>query len=121
IMHAERLGLAARDRAIVALVSRYHRKAGPSRRHEELGQLDPEDQAIVRRVSAVLRVADGLDRGHTSSVDHMTVTLLDDRCVIRAYPRIKAADLSLEIWGAERKADVLAKALGMDVVIAAGL
>jgi len=121
IMHAERLGLAARDRAIVALVSRYHRKGGPSRRHAEFSQLDPDDQQIVRRVSAVLRVADGLDRGHTSSVDHMTVTLLEDRCVIRAYPRIKAADLSLEVWGAERKADVLARELGMEVVIAAGL
>lgn len=121
IMHAERLGLAPRDRAIVALVSRYHRKAGPSRRHEELQQLDPDDQHIVRRVSAVLRVADGLDRGHTSSVDHVTATLLEDRCVIRAYPRIKATDLSLEVWGAERKADVLAKELGRDVVIAAGL
>jgi len=121
IMHAERLGLAARDRAIVAVASRYHRKRGPSRRHEEFAALDDADQDVVRRVSALLRVADGLDRGHTASVDRVTVTMLDDRCVVRAYPRVQGADLSLEVWGAERKCDVLARALGRDVVIASGL
>ncbi len=121
IMNAERLGLGPRDRALVALISRYHRKGGPSRKHPEFAALDDADQQVVRRVSALLRVADGLDRGHTASVDRLTVTLLADRCVIRAYPRLKGADLSLEVWGAERKQDVLARALGREVVIAAGL
>jgi exopolyphosphatase/guanosine-5'-triphosphate,3'-diphosphate pyrophosphatase len=121
IMHAERLGLAARDRALVALISRYHRKSGPSRRHRDFAALDPADQDVVRRVSALLRVADGLDRGHTASVNRVTVTLLDDRCVIRAYPRLGGADLSLEVWGAARKRDVLEKELNRDVVIAAGI
>lgn len=121
ITHAERLGLGARDRALVALISRYHRRKGPSRKHDDFAALTPEDQAIVRRVSGLLRVADGLDRGHTAAVDRVTVTALDDRCVIRAYPRLQGADVSLEIWGAERKCDVLAKALKREVVVAAGI
>jgi exopolyphosphatase/guanosine-5'-triphosphate,3'-diphosphate pyrophosphatase len=121
IMHAERLGLAARDRTLVALISRYHRKSGPKRWHEEFAALDRDEQAIVRRLSGVLRVADGLDRGHTASVDRVMATLLEDRCVIRAWPRVQGTDLSLELWGAGRKSDVLAKALDRDVVIAAGL
>ena len=36
-----------------------------------------------------------------------SVTLLEDRCVIRAFPRLQGADLSLEVWGADRKKDVL--------------
>jgi exopolyphosphatase/guanosine-5'-triphosphate,3'-diphosphate pyrophosphatase len=121
IMHADRMGIGVRDRTLVALVSRYHRKRGPSRRHEEFAALDPDDQQIVRRLSGLLRVADGLDRGHTASVDRLTVTLLDDRCVIRAYPRLQGADLSLEVWGADRKKDVLEKGLGREVVVAAGI
>lgn len=121
ISHAERIGLGARDRALVALISRYHRKGGPSRKHEEFARLSENDQAVVRRVSAVLRVADGLDRGHTASVERVTTTRLDDRLVIRAYPRFQGADISLEVWGADRKSDVLAKALGSDVVVATGL
>ncbi len=119
IMHAERLDLSARDRALVALVSRYHRKKGPSRKHPEFAALSPEDQATVRRLSALLRVADGLDRGHTSNVDRIIGTLTPDELVIEVAPRVVGADLSLECWGAERKSDVLAKVLQRDVVIRA--
>jgi exopolyphosphatase/guanosine-5'-triphosphate,3'-diphosphate pyrophosphatase len=121
IMHADRLGIGLRERTLVALISRYHRKKGPSRKHEEFAALQDDDQQIVRRLSGLLRVADGLDRGHTASVDRMTVTLLGDRCIIRAYPRLQGADLSLEVWGADRKKDVLEKGLGRDVVVAAGI
>ncbi len=38
IMHADRLPLSPRDRAIVALASRYHRKSGPKKKHEEFGE-----------------------------------------------------------------------------------
>ena len=117
IMHAERLNLSARDRLLVALISRYHRKKGPSRKHEEFAALAPEDQAIVRRMSALLRVADGLDRGHTASVERVTVSLAPERVQLDVTPRVSGADLSLECWGAERKSDVLAKALDREVRI----
>ena len=121
ITHAERIGLGARDRALVALISKYHRKSGPSWRDDEFVLLSDEDQGVVRRVSGLLRIADGLDRGHTASVERVTATLLDGRCVVRAYPRLKGADISLEIWGADRKSGVLAKVLKREVVIAAGI
>ncbi|MES2123246.1 MAG: Ppx/GppA phosphatase family protein [Gemmatimonadota bacterium] len=121
IMHAERIGLGARDRALVALISRYHRKSGPSRKHDEFAQLSAGDQAIVRRVSGLLRVADGLDRGHTASVERVTADFDGDELTIRAYPRLQGADISLEIWGAGKKADVLGKALRADVLIEAGI
>jgi exopolyphosphatase/guanosine-5'-triphosphate,3'-diphosphate pyrophosphatase len=120
IMHADRLNLSADDRALVALVSRYHRRKGPSRKHPEFAVLSDADQAVVRRMSALLRVADGLDRGHTSNVADATTTLTDSQVVIEVTPRAPKADLSLEIWGAGRKADVLEKLLGREVVIRAG-
>lgn len=121
IMHADRLGLGGRDRALVALISRYHRKRGPSRKHEEFARLPKGDQAIVRRLSGVLRVADGFDRGHTAAVDRLTVTLSKGKCTIQASPRLHAADVALEIWGAERKADVLAKVLDREIVLESGI
>jgi exopolyphosphatase/guanosine-5'-triphosphate,3'-diphosphate pyrophosphatase len=120
IMNAERLNLSARDRAIAALVSRYHRKSGPTRKHEEFDALAAEDQLVVRRLSALLRVADGLDRGHTAIVEKLQVELTDDRCTIRAAPRYLDADISLEVWGADRKKDVLEKELDREVVILQG-
>jgi len=119
IMHAERLDLSARDRALVALVSRYHRKKGPGRKHPEFAALNAEDQGVVRRMSALLRVADGLDRGHTSNVDRVKVGLAPEEVVIEVAPRVAGADLSLECWGAERKSDVLARLMQRDVIIRA--
>lgn len=120
ITHAERIGLGARDRALVALISRYHRKSGPSRKHAEFARLSEADQAIVRRVSGLLRLADGLDRGHTASVERVTTTVTDEQLTVRAYPRLQNADISLEVWGADKKSDVLAKVLELDVVVAPG-
>ena len=117
IMHAERLGLSARDRALVALISRYHRRTGPRRKHPEFASLSSVDQGIVRRVSALLRVADGLDRGHTAAVESVATELTPKELVIRIAPRLAGADLGLECWGASRKADVLAKLLQRDVVL----
>ena len=75
ITHAERLGLAPRERGLVALISRYHRQTGPRKKHPEFAALPLEDQAIVRRLSGILRVADGLDRGHSAAVDTVTAKL----------------------------------------------
>jgi len=117
IMHADRLHFPARERLIVALLSRYHRKSGPSRGDEDYASLTPEDRALVRRLSGILRVADGLDRGHTAIVESLTTAVTDDQLIVSVVPRFAGADLALECWGATRKADVLAKALRRDVEI----
>ena len=71
----------------------------------------------MRRLSGILRVADGLDRGHAAMVDHITTRLTKDQLSIKVAPKTSGADLSLEVWGAARKADVLEKVLGRQVVI----
>lgn len=116
ILHADRLNFTARDRYLVALISRYHRRKGPSRKHEEFTRLQFEEQQLVRRMAGLLRIADGLDRGHTSAVERVTTRLTADKLTIRAIPKHRGADLSLECWGATRKGNVLAKLLGREVV-----
>jgi exopolyphosphatase/guanosine-5'-triphosphate,3'-diphosphate pyrophosphatase len=118
IMHAERLNFTSRDRYLVALISRYHRRNGPSLKHPEFAQISGEEQDIVRRMCAILRIADGLDRGHTSAVERVTTRLTSDRLTIRAVPKQRGANLELECWGAARKSDVLAKLLGRKVLVA---
>ena len=120
ITHAERLGLSPRDRELVALVSRYHRRTGPRRKHPEFAALPPGDQDIVRRLSGVLRVADGLDRGHSAAVETVTARLDDKALTLTVSPTTPGIDLGLECWGASRKADVLAKLLQRDIVVTAG-
>ena len=73
---------------------------------------------MVRRLSGLLRVADGLDRGHTAAVaERRHHARTRDALVLRVAPRLAGADLDLERWGAARKADVLAKLLKRRVEI----
>jgi exopolyphosphatase/guanosine-5'-triphosphate,3'-diphosphate pyrophosphatase len=115
ITHAERLGLAPRERELVALISRYHRRTGPRKKHPEFAALPPGDQAVVRRLSAILRVADGLDRGHSAAVETVKAELGDEALVLTVAPGRVQSDLGLECWGGSRKADVLGKLLRRDV------
>ena len=120
ILHADRLSLGSRDRMLVALISRYHRKKGPSQKQSEFARLSEADQETVCRLSGILRVADGLDRGHAAMVDHITTRLTKDQLSIKVAPKKSGADLSLEVWGASRKSGVLEKVLGRQVVISIG-
>lgn len=117
ILNAERLNLTSRDRYLVALISRYHRRKGPSGKHLEYTRLASDEQDIVRRLAGVLRVADGLDRGHTSAVERVTTRVTKGKLTIRAVPKHRGTDLELECWGATRKSDVLAKELRREVVV----
>jgi len=121
IMHADRIGLGARERGLVALVSRYHRRRGPKKSDPPFAALPPDDQALVRRVTGLLRVADGLDRGHTAVVEQVVAELTRKKLVLRIAPRRAGANMALEGWAARRKADVLQKVLGRKITITASL
>jgi exopolyphosphatase/guanosine-5'-triphosphate,3'-diphosphate pyrophosphatase len=117
IAHAESLPFTPRERVLVALISRYHRKRSPSKKQLEFAALEAEDRALVRRLSALLRVACGLDRSHVSAVEAMRLRMMPDRLLIDVVPRLVSTDLKLELWGAQRKADLLGKLLGREVVV----
>jgi len=119
ILHAEALPLDPVQRLLVAVVSRYHRRSPPSKKHPEFAALKPEERVRVRRLAAILRVADGLDRGHVSAVESVRVRMLPGRAFLDVTPRLVSTDLKLELWGARRKADLLEKLLKRHVVVRA--
>lgn len=101
VEHSDLMGLSPELRIVVGCVARYHRRAPPSPKHPSYGALGAEDQRRVRKLSAILRVADALDRGHRSKVEKLDVKVRARDVVVRATGR---EDLSLEVWTAERKA-----------------
>lgn len=119
IVHAEELPLSPEERELVGQVSRYHRKALPTKRHAPFAALGAEDRRRVRRLAALLRVADGLDRGHVAAVDRLRVRLTDARLHIGVVPRAGVSTLELEVWSGGRKADLLADLFGVEAVVEA--
>jgi exopolyphosphatase/guanosine-5'-triphosphate,3'-diphosphate pyrophosphatase len=100
IRESDIVGLGDEEREIVALCARYHRRAHPSPRHYGWGGLTAEDQQKVRKLSAILRVADGLDRSHQGKVADVEVAI--DR---------KAVDL-LPVLGADVESNLVLERLG---------
>jgi exopolyphosphatase / guanosine-5'-triphosphate,3'-diphosphate pyrophosphatase len=118
ITHAELLGMTPTEQVIIANVARYHRGAEPSRAHENFGPLSSADRARVKRLAAILRVADGLDRGHTAAVADVRVRWLDRALRIIPVP-VDGASIRLELWGASRKSDLLSEIAGTPLEIVA--
>jgi exopolyphosphatase/guanosine-5'-triphosphate,3'-diphosphate pyrophosphatase len=117
ILHADFLGMTPQEQVAVANVARYHRGAPPKKAHENYGRLDRALRRRIRRLAALLRVADGLDRGHSGAVDHVEVTCEKKRVRLRVVPVPEATSLRLETWGAERKADLLAALLDAEIEV----
>jgi len=117
ILHAELLGMTPAQRVMVANVARYHRGAAPSREHRGYAGLDRQLRRRIKRLAAILRIADGLDRGHACAVEDVSVNLTRSELRIRAVPVSDSYDLRLELWGASRKAGLLEEVLGVPIQI----
>jgi exopolyphosphatase/guanosine-5'-triphosphate,3'-diphosphate pyrophosphatase len=114
ISHAELLGMTPAEQILIANVARYHRGAEPRRSHGNFGPLNAADRARVRRLAAILRVADGLDRGHTAAVADVRVRWLDRALRLIPVPA-EGASIRLELWGASKKSGLLSKIAGVPV------
>jgi exopolyphosphatase/guanosine-5'-triphosphate,3'-diphosphate pyrophosphatase len=117
IVHAELLGISPSEQVVIANVARYHRGAPPKRKHRNFGELDRNLRDQVERLSAILRVADGLDRGHVGSVGDVRVRWLQRAIRITPTAAKNAGALRLELWGAHRKSQLLAGVAGVPVEI----
>ncbi len=118
ILHAELLGMSPTEQVIVAHVARYHRGSPPDRRkHPEYAALPKGTRIRVKRLSALLRIADGLDRGHVAAVERLKVRWMERALRITPVAAPRAKSLRLELWGAARKSQLLADLIGSPVEI----
>jgi exopolyphosphatase/guanosine-5'-triphosphate,3'-diphosphate pyrophosphatase len=109
IVAEPRLPFERRERQIVALIARYHRKALPQAEDKYFGGLDEVDQRRVEVLAGILRVADGLDRSHDNAVQAIYCRV-SARCIEVGYRAEGRAEI--EIAAAEKKADLLERVFG---------
>ncbi|HUT26702.1 MAG TPA: YfcE family phosphodiesterase [Methanomassiliicoccales archaeon] len=74
IMEAE-LPLDRRDQMMVACISRYHGCRSPRENDRVFRDLKQRDRRRVRKLAALLAIADALDRGHDSRVTGVTAVV----------------------------------------------
>lgn len=118
ILQCEPLGLTSEERQIVACVARYHRGADPKASHPIYGELGREARATIVTLAALLRVADGLDRGQIGRVEEIRVTGGGTEAVtVRVYaPQAPVVELD----GGARKAALFERVFGTRLSIEYG-
>ena len=102
---------------VIALVTRYHRRGAPRKGHEVFADLPRAGRRAVRWLSAMLRVAESLDRSRAQLVEHVTMRRRGRHWTLRAAGR---GDVELEIWAAQRNVRPLEIELDGTVAVTAG-
>jgi exopolyphosphatase/guanosine-5'-triphosphate,3'-diphosphate pyrophosphatase len=119
ISHAELLGMTPAEQVMIAHIARYHRGAPPKTKHVGFGDLDRASRERIIKLSAILRFADGMDRGHVAAVDSVSVKWSSDIVRVALHEVEGATNVRLECWGASRKRQLLEEVLNRQIVVVA--
>lgn len=109
-------GFSHREIALIALAAKYHRKGVPSA--AEIGAvLQSGDDARLLRMTALLRLAEQLDRSRDGAVSDVRLELYENGYLL--VP-ISTADVSVAIWSAQLHTDIFRSAFGKPLAITYG-
>jgi len=114
IRNADLKGFAEDEIEVMANVARYHRRSTPKKRHKHFNKLPKNQKKRVKKLSAIMRIADGLDRSHYQNVRSMDVKKAPEKITIEIFTE---EDPQLEIWGAMRKNMLMEEVTGKTVEI----
>lgn len=114
IRNADLKGFKEEEIEVMANVARYHRRSTPKSRHKYFDRLSDDLKKRVMALSAILRVADGLDRSHYQNVRKLAIEKDDERITFKISTE---SDPDLEIWGAMRKNNLFEEITGKTLEI----
>jgi exopolyphosphatase/guanosine-5'-triphosphate,3'-diphosphate pyrophosphatase len=83
----------------IALIARYHRQGTPKKSHEGYAELPGSMRRAVKALSAMVRLAEGLDRSHAQAVEGIDLYPRGDDYLARLRA---SGDAELELWAAHR-------------------
>lgn len=109
-------GYSHRELALIALAARYHRKGDPSP-DELAGILEKGDEARLLRMTALLRLAEQLDRSRDGSVRDVRLHLDNGRARLEA---LSDTDILVAVWSAQNHVNVFQAAFGMPLEVVYG-
>jgi exopolyphosphatase/guanosine-5'-triphosphate,3'-diphosphate pyrophosphatase len=97
---------------VIALLARYHRQATPKKSHEGYGDLPGGVRKAVKALSAMVRLAEGLDRSHAQALEGIDLYPRGDDYLARLRA---TGDAELELWAAHRHVTPFEELLGKPV------
>lgn len=112
VVNSELPGFTRNEVAVIANVARYHRKSTPKDRHPNFQALDVEEREVVRRLGAILKLADALDRSHACAISNLDVSVGSSIAELRVTTR---GPIDLERLASRQKSDLFLEVFGRSV------
>jgi exopolyphosphatase / guanosine-5'-triphosphate,3'-diphosphate pyrophosphatase len=107
IENSDLIGFSQEERTVVANIARYHRKSLPDLTHANFAELSKPNRDRVRKLAAILRIADALDREHLGKVESLRARLIGPVSARELELTLGGAERDLEEWTAHAKSDLL--------------
>lgn len=113
VLNSDMPGFTDRERLLVALLCRYHRKTMPTPRHIAFQNLAADLKRAVTLLAPLLRVADALDTSKEQPVLSLSCDLRGPAVVVNLHSE---GNTELEVWAAERAASIFRQVYDRPVV-----
>ncbi len=110
IKGTELLGLDQRETEIVASVAKYHSTKFLLSDDVNLQKMEQNDRLVIAKLLAILRIADALDRSHSSKVKDIKVQIKSRKLKLKI---ISDQRILLEKWSIETKSEFFEDVFGL--------
>lgn len=117
ITHSDMPGFTNDEAELIGNIARYHRKSHPKKKHENFASLNYKKQEIVKVLSGILRLAEGIDRRRKQYVSTFDVSINNRNVQISLHAADVENPPDIEIWGAARRVPLLEEALGIKIAV----
>lgn len=114
ILNSEIFGLSHDDVALIAAIAKFHK--GTRFPHEDAAVrlLSRSSRMTILKLSAILRLADALDRSHRQTLKNFTLGISQDTVTIRAKNH---SNITLEQLAVKEKGDLFESVFGYKIVL----
>lgn len=108
------IGFSNRETEIIANVALCHGDEDDCIRQGRIANLGFEDQIVVAKLAAILKMADALDKSHLQKIDEIKIAFKNDTVILKIKSK---RDIFLEKWMLARKCSLFEEVMGTKVMI----
>jgi len=114
IRSLELFGMSSTDMEVIALVAKFHGMIAPTDTRKDFSYLNMDRRLVTAKLIAILRLADGMDRGHGQKIDIKSIKIKDKVLTIKGTSKV---DTTLEEWNFGLKAIYFQDVFGIEPVL----
>jgi exopolyphosphatase/guanosine-5'-triphosphate,3'-diphosphate pyrophosphatase len=115
ILNAQVIRYNDKERLMIGSIARYHRKSLPSNHHDHFSILSEQEKCKVSSLSAILRVADGLDVTHSARISDLKCKISKKKITIICNTNMTKPELEKQV--ALEKSDLMQNFFHKEVII----